>query len=115
MKLKSSSILLLGVVMAACVCGEEPLDDAVPLCVKQKITQLENEPKRSPAASITMIVTRNKTYFYTPPYCCDFFGELYDDQCNLVCNPDGGISGNGNGNCPDYTVLEERVIWEDKR
>ena len=114
MKLTSSSILLIGAVMAACVCWEEPLD-TVPICIEQKISELESEPVRSPAASVTMIITRSNTYFYIPPHCCDFYGELYDAQCNLVCNPDGGITGSGNGNCPDYTVLEERVIWEDKR
>ena len=115
MKLKSSVILLLGVLMMACVCGEEVSGDTTPYCIEQKIAAIEKEPVRSPAASVTMIITRSKTYFYIPPYCCDFYGELYDDECNLVCNPDGGIGGNGNGNCPDYSIVEERVIWEDKR
>jgi hypothetical protein len=115
MKWKAIWILLMGMVASACVCGDEEPETRIPSCMQRKISKIESEPVRNPAASVTMIITTDKTYFYIPPYCCDFYGELYDDQCNLVCNPEGGITGSGNGDCPDYTAVEEIVIWEDKR
>ena len=42
---------------------------------------------------------------------------LYDENCNKICSPDGGIAGNGDGLCPDFFTnrTNERLIWEDKR
>jgi hypothetical protein len=99
----------------ACDC-EDNHERGIPKCIDRKILELELEPVRDPAASITMITTTTgKKYFYIPAQCCDFYSELYDDQCTLMCSPDGGISGQGQGNCPEYLVLEEEVIWKDKR
>jgi hypothetical protein len=99
----------------AIACDDGP-GSRIPECMDQKIAALKHQPVRNPAASITMITTtKGEIYFYVPPYCCDFYGELYDDQCNLVCYPDGGLSGQGNGICPEYLILKEEVIWQDKR
>jgi len=58
---------------------------------------------------------KGKTYFYIPPYCCDMFGDLYDDTCNLICHPDGGFSGIGDGSCPDIEIKKETLVWQDDR
>jgi len=44
------------------------------------------------------------------------FNFLYDDNCKKVCAPDGGFSGAGNGNCPDFQgTIERTLVWEDQR
>jgi hypothetical protein len=40
-----------------------------------------------------------------------------DESCSIICSPDGGFSGKGDGNCIDF--FEKRtngkLIWRDKR
>ena len=35
----------------------------------------------------------------------------------VICHPDGGITGRGDGRCPDFFVerRNERVVWRDQR
>jgi hypothetical protein len=55
--------------------------------------------------------------YYLPPRCCDIFGNLYDSQGQIICHPDGGIAGHGDGRCPDFLNqrTNETVIWRDTR
>ena len=55
--------------------------------------------------------------FYVPPACCDVPSELYDHDGNLICGPDGGIRGTGDGKCPDFFEKrrEGTLIWRDPR
>ena len=51
-------------------------------------------------------------YYYFTAECCDNLNLLYSSDCEYICAPDGGFSGNGKGDCtaiPD--VFERRVIW----
>jgi hypothetical protein len=52
-----------------------------------------------------------------PPYCCDFFGDLYDSSCTLICHPDGGFTGNGDGQCGELkeSLKDGNLIWKDLR
>lgn len=34
--------------------------------------------------------------------CCDMYTEVYDLDCNYLCAPDGGLTGTGDGTCPDF-------------
>jgi hypothetical protein len=45
------------------------------------------------------------------------FGDLYDQECNLVCHPDGGIAGNGDGACGELKsqLQNGKLIWKDQR
>jgi hypothetical protein len=42
---------------------------------------------------------------------------LYDENCTLLCLPDGGITGQGNGKCANFFIerTNEKLIWEDSR
>lgn len=79
--------------------------------------KIKREPVRNPPASIWLYRYQGKIVYYIPPYCCDVFGALYDTNCNLVCHPDGGITGNGDGVCPDFfeTATKIKLIWQDER
>jgi hypothetical protein len=45
------------------------------------------------------------------------FGELFDESGILLCAPDGGITGRGDGRCPDFfdERREELRVWADNR
>lgn len=120
-----SAILLILTVFLCSVSGceknalrdDDPIvAESTPDCVRSVIRELKEADIRNPPASVWKVEYQSKSYFYIPPYCCDFMGQLYDDNCKLICHPDGGFTGNGDGKCPDELDLNEKVlVWQDTR
>ncbi len=98
-------------------CSKTSLETAIPDCIQQKINTLEKENVRNPPAKVYQYTYQNQTVYYIPSYCCDVYSELYDSNCTLICHPDGGITGRGDGRCTDFFDLrkDEKLIWEDLR
>ncbi|MGA1546104.1 MAG: DUF6970 domain-containing protein [Flavobacteriaceae bacterium] len=98
-------------------CSKTSLETAIPDCIQQKINTLEKENARNPPAKVYQYTYQNQTVYYIPSYCCDLYSELYDSNCTLICHPDGGITGRGDGRCTDFFDLrkDEKLIWEDLR
>ena len=90
---------------------------SVPFCISAKIEALKNQPKGNPAYSVYQYRYNGHTVYYFPPQCCDQFSDLYDENCNLICHPDGGLIGTGDGNCRDFltTRTNDVLIWKDSR
>jgi hypothetical protein len=100
--------------------GDDPGDDngqETPAWVQDLITQFESQPVANPPLSISRYQYQGQTVYYVPPRCCDIWSDLYDADGNIICHPDGGFTGAGNGQCPDF--FTERtggtLIWEDPR
>lgn len=103
--------------VAAMSCSKRTgLPRDVPECIVQKIKQLENEAVRNPPASIWQYEYKGQTVYFEPSYCCDFYSTLYDSKCNVICHPDGGITGGGDGKCVDFFTerKNEKLVWQDK-
>ena len=83
----------------------------------KKIDVLKKEPVRNPPAKLYQYTYKNQTVYFFPQYCCDLPSELYDENCALLCLPDGGITGQGDGKCTDFFLERtlEKLIWEDVR
>jgi hypothetical protein len=81
------------------------------------IAQIASEPLTNPPSSIIRYQYKGATVYYRPARCCDVFADLYAASGTLVCHPDGGITGNGDGKCPDFlaTRTNEQVVWTDPR
>jgi hypothetical protein len=109
--------LLLALLLLAAGCKKEELVKSTPACIKKKINQLAQGPVTNPPAKIYSYQYRGKTVYYFPPKCCDIPSTLYDADCNIICAPDGGLTGAGDGRCADFfsSRTAERLIWEDKR
>ena len=92
-------------------------DDLHPTWVDDLITQLEGDPVRNPPASITRYNYLGLHVYYVPPFCCDQFSVLYDSSGAVLCSPDGGITGGGDGRCSDFLSerKDELTIWRDSR
>ena len=97
-------------------CEKEQVS-STPNCVEQKIEQLKKEPVWNPPAKVCGYTYREQTVYFFPQRCCDIPSELYDENCTLICHPDGGITGRGDGKCADF--FEKRsngvLVWEDER
>ncbi len=88
----------------------------LPDCIRVKIDEIMREAVRNPPAQVWEWKADGKTYYYITSDCCDQFNLLYDESCNEVCAPDGGFTGAGDGNCPDFQgQIIKTKIWEDLR
>jgi hypothetical protein len=97
-------------------CNKDIPKDA-PDCIKSKIRDIKKADIRNPPGCVWQYTFDGKKVYYIPPYCCDIMGELFDEDCNLICHPDGGIAGSGDGLCPDFftTRSNELLLWQDDR
>lgn len=98
-------------------CDKDEFSKNTPICIVEKINVLKLEDVKNPPASVWQYDFNGNTVYFISQYCCDFPSQLYDTACNLICNPDGGISGNGDGNCNDFFKerTNEKLIWQDPR
>ena len=92
-------------------------DAKLPGCIKKLVKQFKEEERQNPPRSVYSYTYNDKTVFFVPAICCDFFSDLYDDSCNLLGHPDGGFTGRGDGKTPDFiqTRTNEKLIWKDER
>jgi hypothetical protein len=115
-KLLAVFLFLLVSMLMVSSCEKLVLPDETPACVNSKIREIKDEEVRNPPAEIWKWEVDGGTYYYITSYCCDAFSELYDDKCNLLCAPDGGITGGGDGRCPSWTSQPEKtLVWKDPR
>ena len=88
-----------------------------PTCVQTLIAKFSKEEKQEPRRSIYSYTYKGKTVYYVTAPCCDFFTDVYDENCTLIGHPDGGITGKGDMNMLDFNTEKknEKLIWTDKR
>lgn len=81
------------------------------------IAELEREPVANPPALIASYEYKGQTVYYLPPRCCDVPSTVYGPTGTVICSADGGLTGKGDGRCPDFFAerKNERMIWRDKR
>ncbi len=97
------SILLIVVALSGC----DNNDTSLPDCVKEM--QISSDPP----IEIWEWRYPNKTYYYLVSPCCDQYNPLFSEDCEFVCAPDGGLSGTGDGTCPDLSgEVTKRLLWK---
>ena len=97
-------------------CPTDDVSEEIPTCIENKIATILNNEVTNPPTQIWKWEVDSKTYFYITADCCDQFNYLYTTNCEIVCAPDGGFSGNGDGNCPTFTSeIKKTLVWEDQR
>jgi hypothetical protein len=108
------TLVIFGVI-AAHKCTKEK--ESIPSCIQQKINEIKKQPRWNPPAEVYEYRYQGKKVYYVTSDCCDNFNTVYDENCNYLCAPDGGITGKGDRKCADFTEKAERVklIWKDDR
>lgn len=98
-------------------CEKENVPNDTPKCIEKKINEIAKEDVWNPPAKIYSYEYKGQAVYYFPPRCCDIPSTLYDKECNVICSPDGGITGAGDGKCSDFFSerKNEKLIWEDDR
>jgi hypothetical protein len=114
MNIRLLLITLLVILLSACT---QATPSGNPDWVDELIEQFESDPVGNPPQSIWRYDYNGQVVYYVPPQCCDQFSTLYDAGGNVICAPDGGLDGKGDGKCTDF--LSERnnelLIWKDLR
>jgi hypothetical protein len=79
--------------------------------------QLETQPVASPPAFIAQYEYKGDTVYFVPQRCCDVTSVVYRSDGAVMCRPDGGFAGTGDGRCPDFLAerRNEHIIWRDPR
>ena len=92
-------------------------DSSIPVCMKMLINKFKAEEKQNPPRCVYRYQYNGKTVYYVPAICCDFFSDLYDENCTIIAHPDGGFTGRGDGKAADFTTVKtaEKLIWKDNR
>ena len=101
-------------VFIGCSQSTEP---ANPEWVNELIVAFRSMPVGNPPQSVWRYQYHGRIVYYVPPQCCDQFSMLFDEKGSLICAPDGGISGSGDGRCPDFIAARtnEQLVWKDPR
>jgi hypothetical protein len=89
--------------------------DKEPAFITAKIEEYKklNDPKKSPV--ITRYTYNEKIVYYFRMPCCDQMNVLYDSEGKELCKPDGGMTGKGDGKCPDFNANKKdpKQIWPE--
>lgn len=106
------TILIIGLVGCA-----QATQSTNPAWVDKLIEQFKSELVGNPPQSIWSYEYNGQTVYYIPPQCCDQYSTLYNSSGDVICAPDGGLDGKGDGRCSDFTSqrTNELLIWKDSR
>jgi hypothetical protein len=113
--MRRRSLAAAAVLVAIAACGGTA-PEARPPWLLELIEAHASEPVANPPVQIIRREYESGVFYYVPPRCCDIWSDLYDAEGMLVCHPDGGITGDGDGQCPALgDVVREDVVWTDPR
>ena len=89
--------------------GKDDIDANVPQCLKQVIQARESRC----SVSVYKYVFNEEDAYLIESRCPDALHTLYDTECKHICSPSGGVSGNGDGRCPDFyeTAVQVELVY----
>jgi hypothetical protein len=109
-------LLLALVISAGCSSPAAP-DAATPEWLTMVIQQIEAQPVAKPPAYVASYDYKGDMVYFVPSRCCDVMSVVYRADGAVLCHADGGLTGKGDGQCPDFFAerRNERIIWQDLR
>ena len=105
------ALILLGIFLLS-GCREESNDDFL----SEFVEQYDAGPF-GPVENIWKYRFNSETVYYIPPKCCDIPSVLLNEKGEVLCSPDGGLTGSGDGRCPDFFQKRNngKLVWSAER
>ena len=97
-------------------CGQ-PSDSAIPSCIQDKIEAIKKQSRWNPPATVEEYNYNGRRVFLFSSNCCDQLNEAFDENCNYICAPSGGLTGKGDRKCDDFEAGAKfvKIVWKDDR
>jgi len=116
MTTRTTGLLTILALTVACATDRPVRADAVPEWLAVIIDQLEHPPVTNPPEVIARYTFHGQVVYYVGPRCCDIPSTLYNAEGTVLCSPDGGFSGSGDGRCPDFVAgrSDEKILWRPR-
>jgi len=95
-----------------------PLDTTRrPGWLDSRIQKLQANDRPNSPAQIYRYTYKGQVVYYETTSGADQFSTLYDTAGTTLCHPDGGLTGKGDGNCPDFEKRRTGgvLVWSDQR
>ena len=88
-----------------------------PQWLRQRIAAVLAERKPNPTIRIYRYHFQDQEVYWQSAPCCDQYSTVFTLKGQVICHPDGGITGNGDGKCADFDKKKtnERLVWQDPR
>ena len=115
------AVVITGLSIAGAGCADigSPAEviPGIPSWLQSRIASYENSPLGSVPSEVWQYQYGGRTVYYIPSPCCDQFNPLYDASGTVICAPDGGFTGRGDGRCTDFHTARTNgvLIWRDTR
>jgi len=106
--------ILLSLMWISTACAQSNL----PPFVAKLITHFESAPLGASPDAVWRYRYKDASVYYLPRLaCCDIMSRLYDASGKLICHPDGGVAGGGDGKCSDFIAKRKdgEQLWSDPR
>ena len=96
--------------------GQTTRNDSIPPCLARQIESFNKKETTNPPIQIDEYTYKGKRSFLFTADCCDQFNTLYDESCNVICSPSGGLEGGGDHKCEDFSKESKLIkqIWKKK-
>jgi Domain of unknown function (DUF6970) len=113
--------LVLLALLVSVACATNPVAPDSPNSLPAWLTALTREAEAQPVANPPALIARydykGQSVYFLPQRCCDIMGVLYRADGSVLCHPDGGYNGTGDGQCADFFAerKNERIVWRDAR
>lgn len=109
---------LIAISLFLCACNvPAPIDqkdqNATPQWVSSLIKEAQSQPIGTKPTEIRKCIYQGDTVYHVISPCCDNYNYLYSTDNKTICAPDGGITGKGDGKCPDFSLNNNscEIIW----
>jgi hypothetical protein len=117
---RPTSLLLIGFALlfaASCNDSMPTEPGGNPAWLDALIAQIEAEPVTAPPTTIYSYRYQGDTVYFRTSRCCDIRSVVYDEEGAVLCEPEGGVDGGGDGRRPDFltTRSDERLVFLDPR
>ena len=115
--MKSALKIPVGLALCSGALCQPQVEEPVPAFVTGLIEQFGQQEIANPPVTIWRYLYHGQSVYLVVPGCCDQFEDLYDADGNRICAPAGGLTGQGDGQCPDFfdVSTDETLIWRDPR